>query len=85
MLDAAIIDQLREVFSKLEKPVVLRVRQSPHSDQIELNDLLMGLTKASDLIRVEQSDVISDAPYFELVTDGVPNGVSFRGVPGGHG
>ncbi|MBK7891222.1 MAG: alkyl hydroperoxide reductase subunit F [Bdellovibrionales bacterium] len=84
MLDAAIIDQLREVFSKLEKPVVLRVRQSPHSDQIELNDLLMGLTKASDLIRVEQSDVISEAPYFEMVTDGVPNGVSFRGVPGGH-
>ncbi|MBL7689685.1 MAG: FAD-dependent oxidoreductase, partial [Bdellovibrionaceae bacterium] len=84
MLDAAIIDQLKEVFSKLEKPVVLRVHQSPHPDQIELNDLLKGLTKASELIRVEPSDVLSEAPRFELVTDGVPNGVSFRGVPGGH-
>lgn len=84
MLDAAIIDQLKEVFSKLEKPVVLRVHQSPHPDQNELNDLLTGLTKTSDLIRVEPSDVLSEAPRFELVNDGVPNGVSFRGVPGGH-
>lgn len=84
MLDGALIDQLKEVFSKLEKPVVLRVRHSSHSDQAELDEMLAGLAQASGLISVEQSGEKSDVPSFELATNGVPNGVSFRGIPGGH-
>lgn len=84
MLDIAIIDQLREVFSKLEKPVLLRVSHSPHADQTEPEEMLKGLSEASAKILIEKSAATTEAPRFEIFKDGKATGVAFRGVPGGH-
>ena len=97
MLDLEVIEQLKGVFSKLEQPVTLRVRQSAHADQEQLRELLTDLARASDKIRIieseseSESDEASPAPLLEITTDaqgeargGKPAAVAFRGVPGGH-
>jgi alkyl hydroperoxide reductase subunit F len=84
MLDSGIIEQLKGVFSKLEETVVLKVKQSAHPDQQQLLEMLNDISSASEKIRVEHSSELSEAPSFELVHGGRANGVSFRGVPGGH-
>ncbi len=88
MLDTAVIEQLREVFSKLDQPVTLRVHRVESADQNgareELMELLGDLARSSDKIRVEESAVTAKAPFFEIVYQGKPNGISFLGIPGGH-
>jgi alkyl hydroperoxide reductase subunit F len=84
MLDSSIIEQLREVFSKLEQPVVLRSNLSSHPSQTELMEMLGEISQTSDKIQLEESDQPSEVPRFELLYKGKPNGVSFRGIPGGH-
>lgn len=84
MLDSAIQEQLKSVFTKLDKTVVLRVDRSSHANQDELLEMLNDVATCSDKIRVEKTEAISEVPHFALVYDGRLNGISFRGVPGGH-
>lgn len=84
MLDQDMIEQLKGVFSKLENTVTLKMYRSSHENQGELLEMLRGLTQASDKIVLEESQEPSDAPRFTLIYKGKPNGISFRGVPGGH-
>ncbi len=83
-LDATILEQLKTVFSKLEKKVVLKVDRSQHASQSELLAMLNDLAQTSSQIEVQESSTESAVPHFELLYDGHPNGVSFRGIPGGH-
>lgn len=84
MLDQEMIEQLRGVFSKLENTVTLKVYRSTHANQGELLEMLRGLTQASNKIVLEETSESSDAPLFQVFYNGKPNGISFRGVPGGH-
>ena len=84
MLDSAMIEQLKSVFSKLEQPVVLRMMKSSHPQQPELREMLTEVASTSERLSLEESSRLSESPSFELVYAGEPNGVSFRGIPGGH-
>jgi alkyl hydroperoxide reductase subunit F len=46
--------------------------------------MLREISQTSDKILLEESGKHSDVPRFELLHQGKPNGVSFRGIPGGH-
>jgi alkyl hydroperoxide reductase subunit F len=84
MLDPAIIDQLRTHFSELKSEYTLALHPSEHEKQPELRSLLDALAQASDKIRVVEQGPQSTGVHFDLVKDGAPTGVRFRGVPGGH-
>lgn len=84
MLDAALKDQLKEVFSKLSGAVTLKVSRSPHPDQQALLELLGDLGEASDKIRIERSEAESETPFFQILSSSGKGSISFRGVPGGH-
>ena len=84
MLDSSIIEQLRGVFSKLEKSIGLRLHQSSHAAHAELRQMLGEIAETSDKITLHEHSETSDVPRFDLVYDGKPNGISFRGIPGGH-
>jgi alkyl hydroperoxide reductase subunit F len=84
MLDSAIIEQLRGVFSNLEKSIDLRLSRSSHKDYAELRAMLEDVARTSPKLQVVDGAETSDVPRFELIYDGKPNGVSFRGIPGGH-
>lgn len=83
MLDAALKEQLKDVFSKLTGEVTLRVSRSAHADQGGLEEMLGELAEASGQIRLEQANAETSAPTFEI-RNASGGGVSFRGIPGGH-
>jgi alkyl hydroperoxide reductase subunit F len=80
MLDQEIIQQLTDVFSKLENTVEIRIYNSTHEKQIELKEMLLDLAKASSKIKVTELTEESSVPRFEIAK----TGVTFRGIPGGH-
>ena len=59
MLDSAIIEELKKVFSSLEKTVTLKLSRSIDPAQTELEELLRDLTSASDKIVLEHSNSTS--------------------------
>jgi alkyl hydroperoxide reductase subunit F len=84
MLDSAIIEQLRTHFASLEADYTLAISPSTHSKQAELRSLLDSLATASPKLSVvERGSEVKDV-RFEILKNGSPVGVRFRGVPGGH-
>ncbi|MCX7979140.1 MAG: thioredoxin family protein, partial [Bdellovibrionaceae bacterium] len=88
MLDAALIEQLKGVFSKLEGSVELVVETSQHPDQVELLDMLEGVASASSKISVVKAPPVPGAsqqvPRFSVHHNGRFTGIRFTGIPGGH-
>lgn len=84
MLDREMIDQLKGVFKKLDKPVWLAFANSSHASQSELIEMFEGLKLASTNIQTRELGITQNEPYFEIHSDKTPTGISFRGVPGGH-
>ena len=83
-MDANMLNQLREVFGRLEAKVALVVRPSTHSQQAELESMLESVAETSPLIELQEASESSDVPAFAVWHDGAPTGISFRGIPGGH-
>ncbi|MCB0364657.1 MAG: alkyl hydroperoxide reductase subunit F [Bdellovibrionaceae bacterium] len=84
MLDNQMLEQLKQVFAKLENKVELVYESSAHEKQSELVDMLTAVAGTSDLISAKASDVKSRLPQFSVHYKGQPTGVSFVGIPGGH-
>ena len=84
MLDSGMIEQLKGVFSKLEKEVQLVICKSDNEKQEELFGMLSDVASTSDNITLVQSESESNAPHFFIKYDGKENGISFTGIPGGH-
>lgn len=83
MLDAAMKDQLRGIFSGLASQYVFDIHVAPdHESRQELIDLLEDVASCSDHLSCRISD--GEGLRFVLVKDDVPTGISFRGVPNGH-
>ena len=84
MLDNQILEQLKAVFGKLENQVELVYSESSHEDQSKLLDMLRDVQSTSPKIILKSSGKIDLAPSFHLLYNGVPNWISFYGIPSGH-
>jgi alkyl hydroperoxide reductase subunit F len=84
MLDSNLLEQLKTVFAALENPVMLKMNRSSHADQAELKEMLTEVSSTSTQIHLEEIEVETAAPRFEIHRENGPTGISFRGVPGGH-
>ncbi|HAG90360.1 MAG TPA: alkyl hydroperoxide reductase subunit F, partial [Bdellovibrionales bacterium] len=84
MLDAALISQLKSVFSKLKNDVELVFDHSDHEKQAELLGMLEDLSSTSDHIDLSASGETSTIPHFSLRAGKKDTGISFSGIPGGH-
>ena len=83
-MEANLLNQLREVFGRLERKVELIYRPSDHEKQRELASMLQSVAETSPLIEAREEGSPSDVPAFHLAHEGRPVGISFRGIPGGH-
>lgn len=84
MLEAQIIDQLKNVYQNLEHPVTLVVANSSHENQKDLMELVDDLSSTSEKILVRKSDETSSIPKLSIEYKNEPTGITFMGVPGGH-
>lgn len=86
-LDKEIIDQLKNIFSKLDVSILLLIQGSPASPKrMEMEEFANDFASSSDRIEVKVEDFPTeeDAPVLAIWRDGVPTGIQFVGVPGGH-
>jgi alkyl hydroperoxide reductase subunit F len=84
MLEANIIEQLKNVYKDLNGEITLTVNQSSDSTHSQLLELCKDLTLTSSKITLKFSDEVSDIPKLMLEYQGKPTGISFKGIPGGH-
>jgi alkyl hydroperoxide reductase subunit F len=85
MLDIGMIEQLKNVFTKLENEIHLVYKKSSHEDQNKLLDLFKDLNATSNKIITRESELENNlSPEFSIEFKGKFNGISFKGIPTGH-
>lgn len=84
MLDREIKEQLKTVFEPLTSAITLVYHNSDHTDQSELVTMLKEISETNSNIKVRSSGKIELTPSFYIEKEGKPNGIQFRGIPGGH-
>lgn len=84
MLDENLKLQLQEVFKNLDDDVGLIYDATEHEKGEELIGMLEGIAQTSPFIKVAASGERFHRPRFSLYLRGVPTGIVFDGIPGGH-
>ena len=80
MLDAEIIEQLKQHMTKLEHHVVLIINNRKHPKKDELVAMLNDIASTNDKIEIKKIEDNKHALHF--IIEGT--GISFTGIPGGH-
>ena len=88
LFTAEMRQQLDTVFSRMERPLLLKLYLDSRPISGELEDFITALVAVSDKLKLEVSDRQADeslAPCVEVCqADGTPTGLAFHGVPSGH-
>lgn len=84
MLDREIKEQLTTVFEPLTSDITFVYHESSHADQAELLEMLKDISETNSKISLRSSSKQEATPSFYIEKDGKPNGIQFRGIPGGH-
>ena len=84
MLDAAIKEQLKGHFAKLQFPIELVATLADDAKSKETMELLTETAELSEKITLRTDGIASRTPSFEIVRVGTDVQVSFAGVPMGH-
>lgn len=84
-LDRNLLEQVSQIFASLSHEYIFRLDCNSQSDTgKEMIEFFTEFSTASPKIGVEVNNVNSDKAVASLVRDGVPTGISFRCIPGGH-
>lgn len=84
MLDKDLLEQLKSVFEVLENEISLVYNLTEHEKAQELIEMLKDVASTSSKIIVKESSDVTDTPSFYIEYKGSKNGISFKGIPGGH-
>ena len=80
--------QLDAVFTRMERPLLLKLYLDSRGVSEELEQFISALTAMSDKLELQVVDRQADeafAPCVEVcLTEGAPTGLAFHGVPSGH-
>ena len=80
--------QLDTVFARMERPLLLKLYLDNRPVSDELEQFVTALTDLSDKLAIDVADRQADAAFAPCVevcqADGMPTGLAFHGVPGGH-
>ncbi len=81
------LTQLHTVFSRMERPLLLRLQLDKRPVSRELRHYMDSLAALTDRLQVEIDDTgaAEELPCVRICTeDGIETGLAFHGVPGGH-
>ena len=88
LFTAEMRQQLNAVFSKMERPLLLKLHLDGSEISAELKHFMKELTALSEKLELEFNTEETEAhmaPCAEVCTaDGTPTGLAFHGVPSGH-
>ncbi|MBR8718910.1 Alkyl hydroperoxide reductase subunit F [Bacteroides pyogenes] len=83
MLDIALKEQLKTIFAALESDFIFDIRvPARHESREELIEMMEEVAACSERLscHVQESDCLE----FDILKNGKPSGISFRGIPNGH-
>lgn len=84
-LDQDVIAQVRQIFANLKNDYIFRVScNSANETGKEMIEFFTEFSMTSDHLAIEVEDTNSDKSVTSLIRNGVPTGISFRMIPGGH-
>lgn len=87
IIDNDILTQLKGYFANLTQEITLLVQGSPDNPKRkEMEEFARDFAAASTSlsVKVEDSPTMEDAPVLAIWRDGIPTGIEFVGIPGGH-
>lgn len=87
MLDQQMKEQLQTVFSVLENQIELVYKNSIHSDQSSMLELLSDVVSTNTKLKlrsVDDSSPVDIPPQFSIYKNGKETGIAFKGIPNGH-
>ncbi len=88
LFTAEMRQQLDTVFARMERPLLLKLYLDDRPISDELEQFVTALTDLSDKLAIDVADRQADAAFAPCVevcqADGMPTGLAFHGVPGGH-
>ncbi len=87
IIDKDLQQQLKGLFANLTEGVMLLVQGSPENPKRkEMEEFANDFAATSDAIsvKVEDAPTMEDAPVLAIWRQGIPTGIEFVGVPGGH-
>lgn len=87
LLDDATLQTLRTYTAKIQHPVSFKLFGGTHPKRRELIEMLEQVASLSEQLTLEHSQTdasVREGLTFELLSKGVPTGVLFSGIPGGH-
>lgn len=84
-LDKSLLEQVKQVFASLKDNYTFRISCDPASELgKEMIGFFTDFSTTSPRIGVEVEEANSDKAVASLEKEGVPTGISFRCIPGGH-
>ncbi|MCH5225822.1 MAG: alkyl hydroperoxide reductase subunit F [Muribaculaceae bacterium] len=84
-LDQNVLAQVKQIFSTLSHDYIFKVTCNSASDTgKEMIEFFTQFSTTSPRLAIEVEDINSDKAVAYLKRDGVPTGISFRMIPGGH-
>lgn len=87
LFSADIVNQLTSVFSKMERPLVLKLSLDNRPVSAELKSYMKEMAALTDKLTVEvlENSQEKELPSVKVcLSDGTETGLAFHGVPGGH-
>jgi alkyl hydroperoxide reductase subunit F len=83
MLDKSLKDQVSAIFAGLESEFIFDVHSSKeHESYKELVEMLEDVVSCSSKLSIRYKE--GEAIAFSVLKEGVPTGITFRGIPNGH-
>lgn len=84
-LDKSLLEQVGGIFSSIAHSYIFRIScDTASSAGKEMIEFFTDFSTASPRVAVEVENINSDKCVAALYRDGVPTGISFRCIPGGH-
>lgn len=85
ILDQNILAQVKQVFAGLKNDYIFRISCNSASETgKEMIEFFTQFATTSDKFAIEVLDINSDKSFASIIRNGVPTGISFRMIPGGH-
>ena len=85
MIDASIIQQVPDIFASLDSRYTLSAYiSSEHESGAQMAEFLNDFATTSSHISVEYHEATGNTLNFDLLKEGRPTGITFRGIPNGH-
>lgn len=85
ILDENILAQVKQVFAGLRHDFIFRVACNSTTEiGKEMVEFFTQISLVSPKIGIEVQDINSDKAITYIIRDGIPTGISFRMIPGGH-